>query len=452
MLPNTNVLRVEHLDTLDDFEDVVASPLDLAHPYNQSDHGGVKSFSRWAVFTSTLRHPTVSGIVSLPQDIAALCTKHCVCWPTEGLRDRARRGFRDFLQGVGSGDSDALIVTALRPCLHNTGQSPQCETTIAVAETDAHSNASSGDAPLLDVVRGQSRSPEEVVADFRKLRFHLTSILADATDDDNRRSMLQNIEQLEASFVAYSLARAKDLQRLLHEDATTQADFLTSEYNQITEFLLPAVKPWDVTRKRVRRWVRSCVGATLHRLDGGQAIAGIFTPEVQASILYATAEHEICQTDESLAALRAQLPQSLLEPLHWRYKDPSKPANNEAKRKRKKILEKIKDARQTVSWSNVCHEWEPVFVTRAELHEKLGGSAASEMWQSWCFQLEVKESSDFRKPCTKAEAFAAWANRGYSWASCRRYWDQLEPSMLEPRQIDDTSRSRIKARLQELVC
>ena len=55
----------------DDFEDVEASTLDLAHPYNLA-------FSlpghRWGVFISTLRHPNVGGIVSLPQDIAALCT------------------------------------------------------------------------------------------------------------------------------------------------------------------------------------------------------------------------------------------------------------------------------------------------------------------------------------------------------------------------------------------
>ena len=68
--------------------------------------------------------PTSACIVSLPQDIDALFTKHCVRWPTERLRDRARRGLRDFLQGMGSSDSDARIVAALRPRLRSTDQSP----------------------------------------------------------------------------------------------------------------------------------------------------------------------------------------------------------------------------------------------------------------------------------------------------------------------------------------
>ena len=82
VLPNTNTLRAEHLGTDDDFEDVEASPLDLAHPHNNLNQGDVRGVFRWRVFTSTLRHPNVSGIVFLPQDIAALCTKHFVSWPT----------------------------------------------------------------------------------------------------------------------------------------------------------------------------------------------------------------------------------------------------------------------------------------------------------------------------------------------------------------------------------
>ena len=451
MLPNTNPLRAEHLGTVDDFEDVNASPLDLAHPYNNSSHAELKRGHSWGVFTSMLRHPNVGGIVSLPHDIAALCTKHCLRWPTEGLRDSARRGFRDFLQRIGSAESDAPIVAAIRPRLHNTEQSPRGEHTVAFAEIDAHSDVSSGDATPRDVVGSQSRSPEEVVVSFRHLRFHLTSILGDATDDDYSRSSRQNIDILESNFAAYSSTRTEYLQSLLHEDATTQAVYLASEYNSITDFLLPAVAPWNVTRKRVRRWVRSCAGSALRRLENGHFITGIFTPEMQANILYAIREHENCRTDESLALLRAQLPQQLLERPHRQKRKKNTPANNEAKKIRKRISEKIQSARQMVRWSNVRDEWETVFVAALELKEELGGPESVKMWDDWCFDLAVKATSDFPTPITKAEAFVAWFNSGYTWTSCRTYWDQLPHSEIEPRNIDDTSRERLKARLQQLV-
>ena len=123
----------------------------------------------------------------------------------------------------------------------------------------------------------------------------------------------------------------------------------------------------------------------------------------------------------------------------------------DAKRKRKRILEKIRDAREMVRWSNVCNEWEAVFIARVELNAEIGDSDAKEMWNKECFHPEVKESSDLPKPCTKAEAFAAWTNCGYLWTSCRTKWNQLPRSALELKVIDSMSRERIKARLQELV-
>ena len=105
-----------------------------------------------------------------------------------------------------------------------------------------------------------------------------------------------------------------------------------------------------------------------------------------------------------------------------------------------------------VRWSDARRVWEPVFVTRVELDAEMGDRAANYMWATECYRLEVKESGAWgMAPFTKAEAFAAWANRSYSWADCQRYWDELPWSGMEPRKIDDTSRDQLRARLQELV-
>ena len=109
----------------------------------------------------------------LPQDIAALCTKHCLCWPTEEFREKARRGFIDFLQRLGSSAADADILAALRPHLRSAdlvleGDSlvasrplddPALDTT-AVSNDDS-SEHSSDDDPPGDVGRGQDLSLED---------------------------------------------------------------------------------------------------------------------------------------------------------------------------------------------------------------------------------------------------------------------------------------------------
>ena len=128
------------------------------------------------------------------------------------------------------------------------------------------------------------------------------------------------------------------------------------------------------------------------------------------------------------------------------------PANNPSAKKRKRIKESIKKTRQMVRWSDGLGMWKPVFVTKAELDVKMGDRAANYVWATECYHLAAKESGCWgMAPFTKAEAFAAWANRVYSWASGQRYWDQLPRSAIEPRNVDDTSRARLKARLQELV-
>ena len=170
VLHNTDPLRIEYLGTDDDREDVEASTLDLAHPYNL---GLSLPEHRWAVYASTHRHPNVGGIVSLPQDIAALCTKHCLRWPTEELRQKARRGFIDFLQRLGSSAADAHILAALRPHLRSADPMPGRDSLVAsrasddpaldttAVSNDDSSEHSSDDDPPGDVGRGQDLSLED---------------------------------------------------------------------------------------------------------------------------------------------------------------------------------------------------------------------------------------------------------------------------------------------------
>ena len=69
----------------------------------------------------------------------------------------------------------------------------------------------------------------------------------------------------------------------------------------------------------------------------------IFSPDMQASILYAQATHISFETAESLAELRAQLPQNLLTPLRYHPRGEGIPANNPSAKKRKRINESIKN-------------------------------------------------------------------------------------------------------------
>ena len=141
--------------------------------------------------------------------------------------------------------------------------------------------------------------------------------------------------------------------------------------------------------------------------------------------------------------LREQLPRKLLEPLHWKLKDPAIPANNDAKKGRKRRREVISRARQRVQWSYDRQEWFAEFVTKPELDVEQGHAAAEETWKHWCFDLECKKIDEFREPVTKAEAYAAWANTQYSWKSCARWWGQHHKSAAAPRKMDEESRTRM---------
>ena len=131
-------------------------------------------------------------------------------------------------------------------------------------------------------------------------------------------------------------------------------------------------------------------------------------------------------------------------------KDANIPANNASEKARKRLAEKIQRARQRVRWSEEDGQWVAEFVTKDQVNNerKAVKEEADAEWRDWCFHLTRKEIPEFPEPVTKAEAFAVWANKNYSWGSYTRWWDQHRQSTIEPRSVDEESEKRIKAELK----
>ena len=94
---------------------------------------------------------------------------------------------------------------------------------------------------------------------------------------------------------------------------------------------------------------------------------------------------------------------------------------------RKRREEKLKKARQQVRWCKERRKWVAEFVTQAQLREDQPERQATAIWKDSCFDLACKDIGGFRAPVTKAEAFAAWLNVGYTWVDCASWWDHYHP-------------------------
>ena len=79
--------------------------------------------------------------------------------------------------------------------------------------------------------------------------------------------------------------RNRALLTLWDEQPRSQRELFAEERNRLTELLFPMVDEFGVTRKRLRRWVRSCEGSAFHNLRSGESVSGIFIPEAQATLL-----------------------------------------------------------------------------------------------------------------------------------------------------------------------
>ena len=112
MLPNTIPLRLQFLGGSDDRHQLNVTLTSLAHPCNSGD---CVSRPSWAVFTTMLRVPNVSGVVPLPADIAAMCSRFPTSWAASVLQEEVRRGFVCFLSGSPSTKDKDRIISVLRP-------------------------------------------------------------------------------------------------------------------------------------------------------------------------------------------------------------------------------------------------------------------------------------------------------------------------------------------------
>ena len=154
------------------------------------------------------------------------------------------------------------------------------------------------------------------------------------------------------------------------------------------------------------------------------------------------------ERDEALQELQTHLPHVLVDPEYRRPEEASTSNHNKSEQNRKRVKEKIKGARQILFWSDSQNKWIYEFATQAELLLDHTCSEARKHWRNCCFDLTCKKIDEFPEPVTKAEAFAAWANRYYSWKDCEIWWNQWTQAEMEPRKVDEESQERMKRRLK----
>ena len=213
-------------------------------------------------------------------------------------------------------------------------------------------------------------------------------------------------------------------------------------------FLYEPCSCFNVPRKKVRKYLKSCLHAALHR-DRSELISGIFSPETHADILEALLNYKHFKDDTCLALLRKSLPSALADaPPSQR---DGKPYNTEAMRRRKIIKESLNNARQIVRWNanENCHEVS--WITKKELLAEHGEQKANKMWENRCFKGTYKKLSGFQHPVTEGQALASWMNMGWSWESARAWWQQGPLAHMPPLEVDESSRDRIQGKLQKLL-
>ena len=112
--------------------------------------------TRWIVFTSPLRFPKVTGVVPLPKDIAAICTKHPTEWPVSNPKERILRGFKSFLSAPPPSDRNEQhpIITALRPDLSSDKKANPVHNDAASKSSDSNDGDSAGAGSSMSIQRG----------------------------------------------------------------------------------------------------------------------------------------------------------------------------------------------------------------------------------------------------------------------------------------------------------
>ena len=119
-------------------------------------------------------------------------------------------------------------------------------------------------------------------------------------------------------------------------------------------------------------------------------------------------------------------------------------------RKKEKILESLAGARQLVAWNTATNCYEASWITKKELVEHHGQRQADKMWRDECFKGTCKIFPEFAHPVTEGQALVSWMKMGWSWEDARAYWQQAPQAHMAPIVADESSRERIRRRLQEL--
>ena len=218
--------------------------------------------------------------------------------------------------------------------------------------------------------------------------------------------------------------------------------------NNLIELVCEAGSFFNVSRFKVRKYLRCCVSAAVHQNVEDLAF-GIFTPGAIADILEALVGHKYFNDKTSLALLRKSLPSALVKLLHER---PTKtPCNNKTQRKRKVIKESVQKSRQVVQWNMYVQLYGVSWITKKELLAQYGEWKAEKMWREECFKGTRKIFTEFEQPVTEADAVASWMNMGWSWDDARTKWRDASQVELPPNVVDDNSRACIRRKLQETI-
>ena len=459
-LYNTDPTRVRLLPREEDFQHVHVGTSSVQHSLNTAN-----AHQSWIVFTHMLRHPNVGGSVPLSQDVAALCTRHPLTWPPSCSKELALIGFRAFLNSHCNTELDLhqAVIHAVRPgCDKHVPQPDDDESDASDGDSDegqqrvtlSQSFSASADASSVSgSIRLFNRGFASHMCGFiRNIATQQNS--EDPSDDEDLRSC---IDELRIELERYTQDQASAQAHLLVSDVGKVSALLAAERQWLTDFLAPMTAKFGVSYKRTRRWLRSCESPVKTNLKNSRHVTGVFTAEIQAGLLMANELHNENPNDKTLAILRKQLPQSLLQPVRWKpRRAPNSIADelkgNKDKQKRHEALQgkhqnkdRLKKARQTVTWCDDEGEWICQWVTHQEVTSWGSPQDVEKVWKDWCWDRRCKQIDGSLEPLTQAEAFAAWLNQGYSWDSCKTHWDSYAYSRDIPdRQVDDGSKKRLR--------
>ena len=152
---------------------------------------------------------------------------------------------------------------------------------------------------------------------------------AEAYDSED---LIASFSECRLHFETYATEQVECLKHLREEEPRVQWEILAAERDRLTELFLPMVESFNVSRKKLRRYIRSCENPAFNYLQEGRQIIGLFTPEQQANAIDAFVWYKYEKSEEAKQELRTHLPHALIDPEHWRPEEDSTSNNKESKK------------------------------------------------------------------------------------------------------------------------